>query len=91
MIFGLYGNDFLSTPLSLLFLAILYYFYGRNKKFNIPLILISSGTVSNLLDRYIWGGVVDFIKILSYPVFNLADILIAIGLILIAYLTLKID
>ena len=48
-------------------------------------VLIFAGAVSNLLDRFIYPGVVDFIMI-SYkswyfPVFNGADILIFVGVV----------
>lgn len=37
------------------------------------------GAVSNLLDRFIYGGVIDFVAIGWWPVFNIADILITFG------------
>ena len=50
---------------------------------SIPELLIVSGSLSNLIDRIIYGGVVDFIE-LSYdryvwPPFNVADIAIVVG------------
>ncbi len=46
-------------------------------------ILVLTGAISNLLDRIVYAGIIDFIK-LSYhdwdfPVFNIADIAIVIG------------
>jgi signal peptidase II len=45
--------------------------------------LIASGAVGNLSDRFRHGFVVDFIqvdpKLFQYPVFNVADIAIAVG------------
>lgn len=46
-------------------------------------ILIISGAVSNLLDRLIFGCVIDFIDLRFWPVFNLADIFICLGAIII--------
>ena len=48
--------------------------------------MVISGGVSNLIDRLVRGNVVDYIdinEIISYPVFNIADICIVIGVMLI--------
>ncbi|MEK7096545.1 MAG: signal peptidase II [Patescibacteria group bacterium] len=90
MIFGLYGNNFLSGLLSLLFLIILYYLFFKDKKTRIIFSLVFAGTASNVLDRLVYGGVVDYIKILSFPIFNLADVFITIGLLCIVWTSLKI-
>ena len=51
--------------------------------FTLAVPLIVSGAVGNLTDRFRHGFVVDFIqvdpKLFSYPIFNVADIAIAIG------------
>jgi signal peptidase II len=48
------------------------------------LAFILGGSLGNLLDRIIRSFVVDYIDILIWPVFNLADIMINVGVILIA-------
>lgn len=53
-----------------------------------PFILISSGAVGNIIDRILYGYVVDFIKISSFYVFNIADASITIGSILLAIMLL---
>lgn len=46
------------------------------------LALIAGGAAGNLIDRVIFGGVVDYIDFRFWPVFNLADIAIVMGSIL---------
>lgn len=51
----------------------------------ISLIMIISGGTSNLTDRIFRGYVVDYIdinQIFKYPIFNMADISIVLGVIL---------
>lgn len=48
----------------------------------LSLSLVLAGTLSNILDRLIYGGVVDFINFHIWPAFNLADIYIALGILL---------
>lgn len=47
--------------------------------------LIMAGGISNLMDRFLYGAVIDLIKIGFLPVFNLADLMITAGLVLVIY------
>lgn len=51
----------------------------RNGPFRISLILILTGGISNFIDRVIYGGVVDYINLSFLPGFNLADLAISTG------------
>lgn len=44
---------------------------------------IFAGGIGNLIDRVVIGNVIDFIKIWKWPTFNLADIYVAVGILLI--------
>lgn len=44
--------------------------------------LIFSGAISNIIDRLTFGCVIDFIDLKFWPVFNLADIFIVLGAII---------
>jgi len=44
--------------------------------------LIMGGAIGNLADRFLHGAVVDYIRIYSYPSFNIADMAITIGFLL---------
>lgn len=52
----------------------------------IALCLILSGGIGNLIDRIIRGFVIDFIdfnQLIKYPIFNIADIYIVVGCVII--------
>jgi len=54
-----------------------------NFKFqNLPAILVLAGAISNIIDRLYFGCVIDFINLKIWPVFNLADVFIIIGAII---------
>jgi len=64
-------------------LSVLFVRGSGGKLFGASVPLIMSGAIGNLSDRVRHGFVVDFLqvdpKLFSYPVFNVADIAIAIG------------
>ena len=47
------------------------------------LAMITGGAAGNLIDRFLFGGVIDYIDIRIWPIFNLADIAIVAGSLLI--------
>jgi len=56
-----------------------------NKYIYTSLILIIAGGIGNIIDRVTRGYVIDYIdvnKLITYPVFNFADMLIVIGSVL---------
>jgi signal peptidase II len=55
----------------------------RNHLF--PLALIVAGALGNLIDRVRFGYVVDFIQVYWWPTFNLADVFIVVGVILLSW------
>lgn len=67
--------------------AIVYYFYHTNDRMvQLSLTLIFAGAIGNLIDRMRLGYVVDFFSFnlfgWDFPVFNIADICISVGFIL---------
>ena len=42
--------------------------------------LLALGAFSNVIDRFIYGGVIDYVQIWILPVFNVADVMIISGL-----------
>ena len=60
-------------------------FYGQK----IFLVLIFSGAISNIIDRIRLGCVVDYIDLKFWPVFNLADVYISLGIVLLIIFNFK--
>ena len=51
--------------------------------------LVLGGTVGNLIDRLRFGYVTDFIDFKVWPVFNVADSAVTVGIIIFAYFVLR--
>lgn len=84
--------------LTLVVVAYLLYYFIRNintnpKMLNLALSLIISGALGNFYDRLFHGYVVDFIEFsfVNFPVFNIADILVTLGSILLVVFILFSD
>jgi signal peptidase II len=60
--------------------------YAGQKLFALALSCILGGAVGNLIDRIAYGAVIDFLdvhyEVLHWPAFNVADIAISCGAIL---------
>jgi signal peptidase II len=80
---------------SIIVIGVILYIYDRlpkEKLVQIPLALVLGGTFGNLIDRFRFGFVIDFLDFRIWPAFNLADMAITIGVIgLIIYLLFKKD
>tara|TARA_B110000046_G_C12979321_1_gene392596 strand:- start:686 stop:1144 length:459 start_codon:yes stop_codon:yes gene_type:complete len=73
---------------------ILYLAFNRDlfRLYYIPAALVIAGGVSNIYDRFIHGGVVDYIYWhcgFDFAVFNFADVIMNIGVILILIINYK--
>ena len=89
------GSRIFLSLVSIIFSIILLYLIFR-KKYSNQLELyaysfILGGTIGNGLDRVIRGFVVDFINlnIINFPIFNIADISINIGFLILLYSIFK--
>ncbi len=89
--FGLFKNQvlfYLILPfLAIAWLAFILFFPNNRSTFSrlyyFSLTLILGGAVGNLVDRLRFGFVVDFLDFRVWPVFNLADSAITVGISLI--------
>ncbi|WP_420421397.1 signal peptidase II [Simkania sp.] len=83
-IFGSFPIVLLIVRIAILISVMIYVlFINEVKKRQIPLLLIITGALGNILDRFIYGSVVDMFHFTlwgySFPVFNVADTLIFLG------------
>jgi len=73
---------------SLALTVFVFIYFVKSKESDKPLIaLMLSGALSNTLDRFTRGAVVDYINLPYWPTFNLADVLIFVSVVLIIYKT----
>jgi signal peptidase II len=76
----------LTVIMSVVFVFIL--FKTNNKMYKLSISLILSGALGNLIDRVFQGSVVDFLQFFigsyQYPVFNVADMCVVIGTVILA-------
>jgi signal peptidase II len=78
----------------LLITALIVYavYYNKHKEWVVPLVLIISGALGNVVDFFIYGFVVDMIQVnlwgYDYPIFNIADSAIFVGSIWLLMLSL---
>ena len=93
--FGIGANNiFLTIIVNIIVLGVIIDCIRKNQtdfKILIPLILIFSGGVGNLIDRIFRGYVIDFIDInlFNFPNFNIADICITTGIIFLIIIIIK--
>lgn len=66
---------------ALILLALFYWFKNKYDRL-VPLLLIILGASSNLFDRLKYGYVIDYFDLKYFTVFNLADAMIVVGVIL---------
>ncbi len=83
--FSLWQNNLILLITSLVIIiifAIIMYVNRKSSTYIVSGTFIISGSISNLIDRIFRGYVIDYINIdiFNFPVFNISDILIVIGI-----------
>lgn len=96
-VFGMFqGHGWIFAVFSVVLIAGLVYYLARGRQVQpyefICFGFIAGGGLSNILDRLIYGSVVDFIDVQGIPfwhyIFNTADVMVHIGLWPMLYLSL---
>lgn len=92
--FGLFGNQgqFLTGIVFICLAGLAFLSYqmrGADLIQRVPLAFIIGGAVGNLIDRLIFGYVVDFLDFRVWPVFNVADSFITVGVVTFLLVSLK--
>ena len=91
--FGLFKNHgvvFIIIPMIAIVLLIYNIYYYKSNDENLSRLyivafsMILAGAIGNLVDRIVFGYVIDFIDLRIWPVFNVADSAITIGAAIIA-------
>lgn len=89
MVFGLINNNFLSILISLVaVILVIYYLFVRRGPV-IALSLLWTSLISNLIDRIVYGGVIDNYFLFANLWFNLADIAIVVSIIILTVIKLS--
>jgi len=84
----LFSKIILQIVICLAVFGFLYWLVSEFKKKDknyfviLPLGMVVAGGVSNLIDRMLWGSVMDFIPFFGLWTFNIADFSISVGVIL---------
>jgi signal peptidase II len=73
------GNSSLLLWISIIILGAIIYFYDDLSKAKLGTNLVIIGAISNILDRIIFGYIVDYVDFGFFPVFNIADACITLG------------
>ena len=85
--FGIFSNlagvfIWLNSLILIFFLGYFFFLLKRDALY-LSFSLIIAGAASNLIDRFIYGGVLDYLNPTFFPTFNLADSYITIAVFLI--------
>lgn len=95
-IFGEYQLPLVVMRIALIAGLIVYtFFYNTHRSWSIFLVLITAGALGNVIDFFLYGHVIDMLHVVlwgyDFPVFNIADSAITIGVVGLFLLSLSPD
>ena len=73
--------------ITLIYVGVSIYFFRKETVYSVKLtwVFIFCGAVSNFVDRVRIGKVIDFIDLHFWPVFNVADVFLSVGALMLLY------
>ena len=86
------NNNSLIMFITIIILGFMLFYYDKlpkKGKGHISIILIVSGALSNLIDRIFLGNIIDLIDFRVWPIFNIADACITIGVLYLIFYYMK--
>ncbi|MEO6990579.1 MAG: signal peptidase II [Candidatus Baltobacteraceae bacterium] len=91
--FGLFGSEaWFLVGMALVVLAVFWYAFrdlaARSRLVRLAFGAIAGGALGNIVDRFHYSFVVDFLDLRWWPVFNVADSCISVGVVLLVIATL---
>ena len=94
-LFGLFdslgGSNLAFIVLSVIAILLLVLFFRKedNTRYFFPLGLVIGGILGNFVDRIFFQAVIDWIRIPRWPIFNIADVALVLGVILLLFYSLR--
>lgn len=92
----LQGQQWFFTVISLIAIVVVIYYFiklWKNWGYALGLTLILGGTIGNLIDRLRLGYVIDMFQLdfIDFPIFNVADCALTVGVLIVLIVMLKDD
>ena len=83
------SGSWLRVLIALVCVALAIAIWKAPPRFAVPLALVLGGAAGNLIDRVRFGYVLDYVGVGPWPTFNVGDVAIAVGAVLIAVVVLR--
>ncbi len=84
------GHNELFLLIGIVMLVLLWQLFAESKGHErIAYLVIGAGVIGNMLDRIVHQAVIDFISIWTFPIFNIADSCITLGVAYLVAVTLR--
>ena len=84
-------QPFILISVSIVIICFLIIYLRKHKQYSLPIIVIISGAVGNIIDRVRFHSVIDFLDfhlgIYHWPAFNIADSAIVIGVFVLLFVS----